>query len=221
MPFCTVHRYADKADWLQHRHTLKGVGGSDAGVVAGVSKWKTAHELWEEKTGRRAAPDLDSNESVQFGARAEEYIRALWTLKNAGRYEMHYAPYCIVQNNADKGLLYSPDGLLKECGTKRLGIWECKTTTIKSAVQAREWRNSIPETYLMQVLHGSNVMPLISFVVLTAFITWADDKSELIDYTIEISDYLNERQELKETVLDFYYRNLQEDIEPPRYLPMI
>lgn len=41
---------ATHEEWLDNR--LKGVGGSDAGSVLGLNKYKSAYALWCEKTGR-------------------------------------------------------------------------------------------------------------------------------------------------------------------------
>jgi putative phage-type endonuclease len=40
----------DGEDWLAWRRA--GIGGSDAAAILGVSPWKTAHQVWLEKTGR-------------------------------------------------------------------------------------------------------------------------------------------------------------------------
>ena len=40
-------------DWLDCRR--QGVGGSDAAVVCGVSRYKSPVELWMEKTGQLPA----------------------------------------------------------------------------------------------------------------------------------------------------------------------
>lgn len=37
-------------DWLEYRKA--GIGGSDASVVCGVSRYKSPVELWMEKTGQ-------------------------------------------------------------------------------------------------------------------------------------------------------------------------
>lgn len=37
-------------DWLEYRKA--GIGGSDAAVVCGISRYKSPVELWMEKTGQ-------------------------------------------------------------------------------------------------------------------------------------------------------------------------
>ena len=52
-----------REEWLQERK--KGIGGSDAAVVIGKSKWKNNVQLWEEKTGRIETPDISDKPYVQ------------------------------------------------------------------------------------------------------------------------------------------------------------
>ena len=54
-----------REQWLQERK--KGIGGSDAAVVIGKSKWKNNVQLWEEKTGRIETPDISDKPYVQYG----------------------------------------------------------------------------------------------------------------------------------------------------------
>jgi predicted phage-related endonuclease len=43
-------------DWFKARK--KGIGGSDAAVVLGISPWKTPIRLWREKRNEVAEDDL-------------------------------------------------------------------------------------------------------------------------------------------------------------------
>ena len=38
------------ADWLKYRR--RGIGGSDAAAVYGISRYKSPFELWLDKTGQ-------------------------------------------------------------------------------------------------------------------------------------------------------------------------
>lgn len=65
--------------WLEWRK--KGVGGSDAPIVLGLSPWKTEYELWEEKTGL-VEPDQDSMKFItDKGHRLEPKARALYEIE--------------------------------------------------------------------------------------------------------------------------------------------
>jgi len=47
-----------RQEWLQERR--KGIGGSDAAAVLGLSKWKTPYALWLKKTGQGTDDGADS-----------------------------------------------------------------------------------------------------------------------------------------------------------------
>ena len=51
----------------QREARMHGIGGSDAGVILGVSPYKSAVELYLEKTGQAEPPDLSDNEAVEMG----------------------------------------------------------------------------------------------------------------------------------------------------------
>jgi putative phage-type endonuclease len=51
-----------------------GIGGSDAPVIAGVSPYKTAVELWREKAGMAEPPNLDDVEVIRWGNLLEEVV---------------------------------------------------------------------------------------------------------------------------------------------------
>lgn len=67
-----------REEWLKARH--KGIGGSDAGAVIGVNKYKTNVQLWEEKTGITIPEDISDKPAVSFGKLAEPHIRELFRL---------------------------------------------------------------------------------------------------------------------------------------------
>ena len=39
-----------RIDWLLDRR--KGIGGSDVAAIMGLNKWKSAYQIWLEKTGQ-------------------------------------------------------------------------------------------------------------------------------------------------------------------------
>lgn len=67
--------YKDKEEWLALRKKL-GVGGSDAGAVLGFNPYKSAYELWAEKTGRVA--EFEGNLITDVGSYLEEFVAKLF-----------------------------------------------------------------------------------------------------------------------------------------------
>lgn len=80
---------ATHEEWLDNR--LKGIGGSDAGSVLGMNKYKSAYALWCEKTGR-IHKNID-NERMRFGRDAEAYgpnVGKKKLAKNVERVDFHF-----------------------------------------------------------------------------------------------------------------------------------
>lgn len=53
--------------WLKQRN--KGIGGSDAGIILGVNKYKSPYTLWAEKSSLLESEDVQS-EAALFAALA-------------------------------------------------------------------------------------------------------------------------------------------------------
>ena len=68
----TIKQMQDRKAWLNLRK--EGLGGTDAAVIMGMSKFKTLHRLWAEKTGRFQPEELSNDEAVHFGAVLEEVV---------------------------------------------------------------------------------------------------------------------------------------------------
>lgn len=67
--------YKDKEEWLALRRKL-GVGGSDAGAVLGFNPYKSAYELWAEKTGK--IPEFEGNLITEVGSYLEDFVAKLF-----------------------------------------------------------------------------------------------------------------------------------------------
>ncbi|SIQ88758.1 putative phage-type endonuclease [Domibacillus enclensis] len=128
-------------DWLQERN--KGIGGSDAGTILGLNKYRTAFELWLEKTGQVTPQELD-NEAIYWGNEMENVVAKEFekrTDKKVRRSNFMYShpDYPFIKANVDR-MVVGESALL-----------ECKTA---SAYLAKEWEaDEIPDTYLVQIQH--------------------------------------------------------------------
>ena len=58
-------------EWRRYR--TFGIGGSDAAVVCGISPWKTARDLYEEKVNHISPPE-DGWVAKEIGKRLEELV---------------------------------------------------------------------------------------------------------------------------------------------------
>ena len=129
-------------DWLAYRK--QGIGGSDAAVVCGISRYKSRVELWMEKTHQM--PDQEVGEAAYWGTQLEGLVRAEFTKRTGIQVEhrmelLRSDEHPFMQANLD-GTCLHPD--LGPC------IFEAKTA---SAFKAGEWEDGIPDEYFLQVQH--------------------------------------------------------------------
>ncbi|MCM3110646.1 YqaJ viral recombinase family protein [Lederbergia lenta] len=137
IPTLEMSRY----EWLKER--AKGIGGSDAGIVLGLNKYRTAFELWLEKTGQVDPVEID-NEAIYWGNEMENVVAKEFekrTGKKVRRSNFMYShpdhPY--IKANVDR-LVVGESAVL-----------ECKTA---SAYLAKDWEgDNVPSTYLVQLQH--------------------------------------------------------------------
>ena len=129
-------------EWLEYRK--QGIGGSDASVVCGISRYKSPVELWLDKTGQ--LPPQEAGETAYWGAQLEPVVRAEFT-KRTGIGVIHKSE--LFQSEDHPFMLANLDGI---CEVPDIGtcIFEAKTA---SAYKAGEWENTIPDEYMCQIQH--------------------------------------------------------------------
>lgn len=208
----TVHKFKDREEWLKKR--IKGIGGSDASAVIGQNPYKTNEQLYREKLNLSSVEDISDKPYVRYGLEAEKHLRALFGLEYEEIYEVQYIDNVILQNNAYKEQLYSPDGLILEKKTGRKGIYEGKTTRIVQSYQKESWKDSLPQNYFIQTLHGLSVTEF-DFVILRAQLIYGNGYSAIRDYLIEREDNLEDIKYLREEVHKFYVEHIEKQVPPP------
>lgn len=136
----------------QHAARANGIGGSDAAVVCGLSRWKTPVELWQEKTGQVEPEDLDGKEFVQWGKLLEDVIADEWARRHGRRVRRQNI------TRVDKALPFLVGNIDRDIVGLREGL-ECKNS---SAWMADEWgedgSDEVPDFYLIQGVHYMRVM---------------------------------------------------------------
>jgi putative phage-type endonuclease len=152
-------------EWLEIRKG--GIGGSDAGTICGVNKYKSPYALWTEKT-KIVPTTFTGNDATKWGHRlervvaeayAEDYNKAvvewpviIWSEK----YPWMFAnlDFLIVDPSDEfpAGEVqtwrfeYEPPGIQ--------GILEVKTAGIASPGSLGAWANNgIPQSYMLQGYH--------------------------------------------------------------------
>lgn len=131
----------DKLEWLKERQC--GIGGSDVGAILGVNKYKTAFEVYIEKT-EPITEVKEQSESAYFGDIFEDVVAKEFekrTGKKVRRDRKHYKhnDYPFMVANIDRRIVGEN------------AILECKTA---NQYLLKEWEDEeIPASYLLQVQH--------------------------------------------------------------------
>lgn len=199
-----------------------GIGGSDAAAIIGKNKWKTNIQLWEEKTGRKEQEDISNKLCVQYGTKAEEYLRELFKL-DFPQYEVEHKENTIIKHPIYPYLLASLDGIIKDKGTGKFGVLEIKTSEITRSTQSEEWKNKIPDSYYCQLLHYLNVTGY-SFAILKAQLKYdfgGDIRLETKHYKILREEVEQDIKYLEEQEVKFWNEYIVKDKMPHLILPEI
>ena len=193
----------EKSEWLEWRR--KGIGGSDAGVVLGVSPYKTARDVYFEKLGRE--PDVEDEGNwvaMEVGNRLEDLVALIFSRKTGYRvwqekvmYQHPLYPYMV----ADVDYFF-------ETSDGRIGILECKTGNPYTKVN---WENgAVPYHYECQVRHYMSVKNLFHSACACLFGNSIDDfEYRFIDRDLDFEEAMIEQEGA------FWYDNVKQCVEPP------
>lgn len=206
-------------EWLALR--MKGIGASDAAAVLGLSNWKSNQELWEEKVGLRQPKDLSENERVKYGQAAEKHLVALFKLQYADRYKVRVDKNVVYFRNGFQ--FASLDGELTELETGYKGVHEDKTVLADSSLVWEEWKDKIPNTYYVQVIHQLLVTGW-KFVIINPEFRWVDKNGEIATRTRRIkilAEEVAEDMQILDEAEHEFWGYVQRKERPPRILPQI
>ena len=134
----------------------KSLGGSDIGAVLGFSRYRSAVDVWLEKTGR-AVHEADSL-PIRFGTFAEEFVASEYALSTGLPLVSHPAGlvhpvYSYMHGHIDRFVCDSPS-IFDESGSLVASrILECKTA---NPFASHEWgdlgSDQVPMAYLAQCI---------------------------------------------------------------------
>lgn len=178
-------------EWLEWRR--QGIGASDVAAILGVSPWKTARQLWLEKTGREVVET--STHATQRGHWLEVKARAQYEL--LADCEM---PPALVIHPQFPYMRVSLDGWNPELN--RVLEIKCPGKADHEAALA----GRVPEKYIAQLqfqlfVTGADTAHYFSF----------DGESGCI---VEVKADAELQRTIRDAVIDFWTRNVQQDLEP-------
>ena len=114
----------------------------------GKSPWKSAYQLWAEKTGQ-LSDEIEPSMPMKLGTAFEAPIRELFREQNEGWLKVYETGTW--QSVANPILKANPDGII-EWEDGKLGVLEIKFT--------RQYWDELPEHYNLQVQHYLQVLGL-------------------------------------------------------------
>ena len=174
-----------ESEWLNAREG--GVGGSDAGTIANVNKYKSQYELWAEKTGV-ISREFTGNDATMWGHKLEnpiaefyaaktnsavvEWPVIIWSKEEGREFMFANLDFVIVEPSEQfhAGVVTQWRSTEEPAGVK--AILEVKTAGIASPGNPGAWLgDKIPESYMLQGYHygivtGFQSEPKIVFAAL-------------------------------------------------------
>lgn len=129
-----------REEWLEYRRA--GIGGSDAAAIAGLHRWKSPLQVWQEKMGLTL--DQEENERMYWGTRLEEVVAEEFERRTGKKVRRRNA---ILQHDEHLHMLANVDRLVVG---EKAGL-ECKTAGEWSGKRLEE-EGFLPE-HLLQCQH--------------------------------------------------------------------
>lgn len=108
-------------EWLRYR--TQGIGGSDVSIIAGINPFRSAYQLWLEKTGQ-AEPEETESEYAHFGTLLEPIVRNEFTRRTGIKVRQKHM---LLQSVECPFMFADLDGVANEGG--RMAIFEAKTAS--------------------------------------------------------------------------------------------
>src|SRR5262245_2757565 len=138
---------AARSEWLVARR--KGIGGSDAAAVLGLSPWKSALELYTEKLGM-GEPEYDEPEYIYWGKVLEPVIADRYA-KETGRTLEDPGSFLLQWSTEYPFMFCTVDRFIEAPQKPGRGVLEIKTA---AGFKRKDWLADPPLEYLIQLQHN-------------------------------------------------------------------
>lgn len=183
-------------EWLDMRKTH--IGASEISCIAGTNQYRSAYDLWLEKTGKKEP--VKANEAMQHGTKNEPLARK--KLEEITEFDFSYTP--VLTHDEHDFMLCSLDGYDK----KKKVIAEIKSPFTRKLLNDTIDGN-IPAMYIDQM----QWQMMITEIDTCYFFVYINDDT----YYLSIVKADKKRQkELFETALIFWNENVLKDIAPEK-----
>ena len=197
----------DKEEWIRE-HWLKErknyIGGSDLGAICGLSPYRTALDVYLEKTNPDIASEVNTD-ATYWGTALEPVIVKEYEKRTGNLVTDTNRFSCFVRHKEHHFLACNIDAWIGENDY----VLECKTAGF---TKAKEWgeqgTDQIPESYLIQVAYYASIcnVPKVDIAVLIG-------GQDFRIYTYKQNKGLEEK--LIKIACNFWYNHIEKRI-PPR-----
>jgi len=195
------------------RERSKYLGGSDIGAILGLSKYRSAVDVWLEKTGKNV---IEKNSlPMRFGQFAEDFVAREYALSTGCKLAIHedaiiHPQYAYMHGHIDRFVLDQDLPLFGNDGQiHATRVLECKTA---NPFTLSDWgdvgTDQVPMSYLVQC---------VWYMMLTKI-----DRTDLAvlfgnaDFRIyEISRDFELEQMIAERAINFWENHVIKDVPPP------
>lgn len=176
---------ADRPGWLALRR--RGLGGSDAAAICGQSRYKSALEVWLEKTGVLGDDDRD-NEAMYWGRTLEPLIADAMVERTGVELTEVGA---LLRHPEHEWMLASVDRAAHDrLGTLGYGLGEMKSA---GHYAGQDWADgAVPDAYALQGMHylATTGLPWVLFGCLIGGqrleVRWLFRDEELIAHLVDL-----------------------------------
>lgn len=131
----------NRSEFLERRKS--GIGGSDVAAVLGCSRWKTAYELYQDKTGD--VVDVVENDILHFGNVLEQVVADEFARRNNLKVQRRNTMY---RHKDHPELIANIDRYVVGGA-----ILECKTCSAWAQGKFGADGDEIPDEYQLQIQH--------------------------------------------------------------------
>ena len=195
-----------RIEFLQRRKS--GIGGSDVAAIMGLSKWRTALDVWRDKMSDEIPADED-NPILKISAYLEQYAAQEYeaeTGKKVRRWsvELINSDYPFLKGNIDRQILLDDRGV---------GILECKALSTFNFKRVEMY--GLPDEYICQIQHyflcGNGAYKWGAFAIVNR------DNGRLL--TFEIMPDAALQAEIVKVCVPFWTESVEKRIQPVETTP--
>jgi len=196
----------DRKEWLLQRKNY--IGGSDIGSICGVNPYRSALDVYLEKTSDNIAEE--TNAAMRWGNLLEDVVAKVYS-EDTGYFlkiadgPIYHSEYKFLAANIDRWA-HDIHPFKSEMTTKH--ILECKTAGFnKTKDWGEEGSDQIPESYLVQVAYYASIcdVPKVDIAVLIG-------GQDFRIYTYERNKELENK--LIKIACNFWHNHIEKRIPP-------